>query len=308
MESEFIRWLRVQLPPHPHLLLGPGDDAALLRLTRGCAVVVTSDMLTDGVDFRLQQCEPSRVGRKAIAVNLSDLAAMAARPVAVVVSLALPRQGAAELSRAIYQGILALTTRFDVAVAGGDTNTWDGDLVISVTALGETTAKGPLRRDGARPGDLILATGSFGGSILGKHFDFEPRVHEALQLHERYELHAGIDVSDGLTLDLSRLAAESRCGAALSLEAIPIDPAAYRLVEQQDASTTALQHALSDGEDFELLLAVPPAEAQRIVQDQPLDTPITCIGQMVAQPGLWQREPAGALRPLEARGFEHTGR
>ncbi len=276
-------------------------------MTPGCEVVVTSDLLTDGVDFQLQQCDPCRVGRKAIAVNLSDLAAMAARPVAVVVSVALPRRGAAELSRALYQGIVELTTRYGVALAGGDTNTWDGALVISVTAIGETTAKGALRRNGARPDDLILATGSFGGSILGKHFDFEPRVREALLLHERYELHAGIDVSDGLSLDLARLAAESQCGASLSLEAIPIDPAAQRLVEQGGQPSTALEHALADGEDFELLLAVPPQQAHQILRDQPLNTPITCIGKMVAQAGLWQRERDGTLRPLQAKGFEHTG-
>ena len=176
MESEFIAWLRRLVPPHPRLDLGPGDDAAIVRMAANGQVVVTSDLLTEGVDFVLSQCDPRRVGRKAVAVNLSDLAAMASQPVALIVSLALPRRSAAGLARQVFEGVLDMAARYDVAVAGGDTNVWDEGLVISVTALGEVTPRGPLRRGGARPGDQILVTGRFGGSILGKHFDFEPRV------------------------------------------------------------------------------------------------------------------------------------
>ncbi len=305
MESEFIDWLRARLTPHDQVPLGPGDDAAVLRITQRRDVVVTTDLLTDGVDFLLEQCAPQRVGRKAIAVNLSDLAAMAARPIAVFVSVALPRPGAAQLSRDLLEGMLDICDRYHVALAGGDTNTWSGGLVISVTAIGETTPRGPLRRDGARPGDLILSTGSFGGSILGKHFDFTPRVSESLWLHDRYQLHAGIDVSDGLSLDAARMAAESRCGAALALCDIPIDAAAYELARQQPTGKSPLEHALTDGEDFELLLCVPPQEAQRLLADQPLEVPITCIGRMVAQQGLWQSDQGGNLRPLKPEGFQH---
>ncbi len=305
METEFIAWLREQLPAHPKLLLGPGDDAALLRLTDERDVVVTSDLLTDGVDFRLDQCDAWRVGRKALAVNLSDLAAMAAEPIAVIVSVALPRRDAGPLARHLYQGLLELASRYDVAVAGGDTNTWDGGLVICVTAIGQVTSQGALRRDGARPNDLILVTGSFGGSILGKHFDFEPRIEEALLLHRRYELHAGIDVSDGLSLDLSRMAAESTCGAAISLPAIPIAPAAYELAGHEDRAAAALRHALTDGEDFELVLAVPQQQAEQILRDQPLAVPVSCIGRIIPQLGLWQIDATGSLQALPAEGFEH---
>src|SRR3990172_6041179 len=119
MESEFIAWLRERLPPHPDLRLGIGDDAAILRLSGGRDMVVTSDLLTDGVDFHLHECQPWQIGRKAVAVNLSDLAAMACRPVALVVSVALPRSGAGELARALYRGILDLAAEFQVALAGG---------------------------------------------------------------------------------------------------------------------------------------------------------------------------------------------
>ena len=205
----------------------------------------------------------------------------------------------------MYHGILDIAGKYDVAIAGGDTNTWDGGLVVSVTALGQVTVRGPLRRDRAQPGDHILVTGRFGGSLLGKHFSFEPRVHAALLLHQQFELHAGIDVSDGLSLDLFRLATASGCGAAIALEAVPIDPAARELAAHAADGRTALEHALSDGEDFELILTAPSEEADRMLDQQPLAVPITRIGQMIERPGLWQLSVDGSLEPLTPRGFEH---
>jgi thiamine-monophosphate kinase len=305
MENEFVAWLRERLPPHPLLRLGPGDDAAVLRTAGIDECVVTVDLLTDHVDFELAEADPARVGRKALAVNLSDLAAMASRPMAAVVAVALPRRGAWDLAVALYEGMLPLAERYEVAIAGGDTNTWDGPLVLSVTLLGQVTGRGPLRRSGAKPGDRILVTGALGGSILGRHFDFEPRVHEAILLNERYELHAGIDVSDGLSLDLARLVRASGCGAIVQVDAVPIHEAARRLAAQAADGSTPLGHALGDGEDFELVLAVPAAEAQRMLAEQPLGVPLSAIGEIVAEPGLWQREGDGPPRPLAAKGWEH---
>jgi thiamine-monophosphate kinase len=306
METDFIRWLRDRLPPHPSLQVGLGDDAAILRLADRADTVVTTDLLTDGVDFRLAEIDPRRAGRKALAVNLSDLAAMAARPVAVVVSLALPQQGCIELAQQLYEGLLPLAQEYDVAVAGGDTNTWHGPLAISITAIGETTRRGPLRREGASSGDVLVVTGQFGGSILGKHLDFRPRVAEALLLNDRYELHAGIDVSDGLSLDLARLVAESGCGAEIDPDAVPVAPAAQELANDPRGNKSPLDHALGDGEDFELILAVPPAEASRLLSDQPLDVPVTRIGRCTAEPGLWTRDPQGNRQTLPPTGWEHV--
>jgi len=174
MESELIAYLRHRLPSHPLLRLGPGDDAAVLRTADVDDCVMTVDLLTDHVDFELAEIDPRRAGRKALAVNLSDLAAMAARPLAAVVALALPRRGGRQLATALYEGLLPLAERYDVAVAGGDTNSWDGPLAVSITLLGEVSGHGPLRRGGAQPGDRIVVTGRFGGSILGRHLDFEP--------------------------------------------------------------------------------------------------------------------------------------
>jgi thiamine-monophosphate kinase len=312
MESQFIAWLRQRLCGHRRLRLGPGDDAAVLRLAQGSDCVVTTDLVTDGIDFIAAQTEARRIGRKALAVNLSDLAAMAARPVAAVVALALPRAGALELAQELFEGMLPLAERFDLAIAGGDTNTWDGPLVIAVTAIGETTERGPLLRSGARPGDRIVVTGEFGGSIMGRHFDFEPRVGEALLLHERYEVHSGIDASDGLSLDISRLCGESRCGAVIDIERVPISAAAHTSSAHSSGrkggvdSATPLGRALGDGEDFELILALPPTEASRVVADQPLAAvKLTDIGEFVGKPGLWQRDAKGTVTKLEPRGWEH---
>jgi thiamine-monophosphate kinase len=303
MERIFVDWLAKHLPSHPQLRLGIGDDAAVLTGWQSSNLVVTTDALSDRVDFRLSHVEPEQVGHKALAVNLSDLAAMAAEPVAAVVSLVLPRDGALDLAVAIYRGMLPLADKFAVAIAGGDTNTWDGPLVISVTAFGRTTDRGPLVRSGALPGDVLLATGAFGGSILGRHLAVEPRVREALTLHAGYELHAGMDVSDGLALDASRLAEASGCGAELDLSAIPISADARRLAAS--TARTPLDHALGDGEDFELLLAAPPGVAAAILRDQPLDVAVTAVGRMIEDRGLWRRDEAGALTTLEPTGYQH---
>lgn len=305
MESVFIDWLRGNLPAHPCLKVGPGDDAAVLTLRDQSECVVTVDLLTDGVDFLLSEVAPRRVGHKAIGVNLSDLAAMAARPLAVVVALALPKQGAGELALALYEGMIPLAEKFNLAIAGGDTNTWDGPLAISITAIGEPSPRGSLLRSGARPGDRILVTGSLGGSILGRHLDVEPRVTEALKLNEKYTLHAGIDISDGLSTDLSHLTNESGCGAILNSDDIPITSAATELSKQPGDTRSPLEHALHDGEDFELLFAAAPDEARRILEDQPLEVPITDLGEFVEQRGLWMEDREGQRHELIPQGFEH---
>jgi thiamine-monophosphate kinase len=305
MEQEFIQWLRENLPPHPLLRLGVGDDAALLSLANATDCVVTADLLAEGVHFRIEEHAIERIGHKALGVNLSDLAAMAARPLAVVCTIALPRDNSRSIAQKLYAGMLPLAEQHGVAIAGGDTNVWDGPLVISVTAIGAVTERGPLLRSGGRSGDRLLVTGALGGSRAGRHLDVEPRIAEALLLNERYELHAGIDISDGLALDLSRLAGESGCGAILDLDHIPIAEAAKQIANESGASADAIHHALGDGEDFELLVAVAPGVAQQIVQDQPLDVPITDVGEFVDDAGLWQRDTSGEVTPLEPRGYVH---
>jgi thiamine-monophosphate kinase len=305
MERDLVRWICSVLPTNCRLPVGAGDDAAILRLTQNANVVATTDMLMDGVDFELGRHEPERIGRKALAVNLSDLAAMAAVPMGALISVALPRRGGEQLAKQLIHGLLPLAREFECPIAGGDTNSWDGPLVISVTALGEVPPERRWLRSGARPGDAILVTGEFGGSILGRQFDFQPRVREALQLAENSQVHAAIDVSDGLSLDLLRVCEASGCGAVVDLESVPRSVAAERLAEQEGYGSTALVHALGDGEDFELILAVPREEAADLIVRQPLDVPLTLIGQFVKEPGLFGRGRDGKREPLTARGYEH---
>ena len=305
MELEFIEWLQRRLPANDAVSIGPGDDAAVLDWSQSPGCVVTSDLLVDGVHFRIDADSPERIGHKSLAVNLSDLAAMAAQPVAAFVSLALPRDAGLPLAKRLIEGMLPLAERHGAAIAGGDTNVGDGPLVISITAIGRETGSGILRRDGGQPGDWLLVSGSLGGSILGRHLDFEPRVDEALRLNEAFRLHAGIDISDGLALDLSRLAQASHCGAILEASEIPVSEAARKIAAAGDSSKSALDHALADGEDFELLLAVPPEAGEQIVAAQPLGVPLRRVGELAAEPGLRLRRETGPMETLEPRGFEH---
>jgi thiamine-monophosphate kinase len=230
---------------------------------------------------------------------------MAARPVAALVALALPSRDGLELAKSLYEGMLPLAENFGVAIAGGDTNSWDGPLVISVTAIGETIPRGVWTRSGAQPGDAIIVTGSLGGSILGRHLDVKPRVLEALWIAERYKVNAAIDVSDGLARDLWHLCEESGCGAEVHDSAVPISPAAKELAERPGDNRSPLEHAYGDGEDFELILAMPQSEADRLLGNVNVPVWVSRIGTFVADRGLWRLDSSGERRELPPLGFEH---
>jgi thiamine-monophosphate kinase len=302
-EFDYIGWLRRRTPGDPRILVGPGDDCAVMAAAP-LPWLVTTDMLLEGSHFRLAEVGPRLVGRKAMAVNLSDIAAMAGRPVAAFVSVGLPRHGAGPIAEGLYEGMREVADTFETTLAGGDTNTWDGGLVVSVTLLGQPTPPGPVRRAGARPGDWLLVTGPLGGSLLGKHLDFTPRVREAIMLHQRAELHAMIDISDGLAADAHHLCEESGCGAVLRAEAVPIHAAARQMTDER----SPLEHALSDGEDFELAFAVSPPDGRRLIQTQPISGIILVhVGEFSADKQ-YLLEEKGQCRPLEPRGFEHRFR
>jgi thiamine-monophosphate kinase len=302
-EFELIDWFRARSPVRGRTVLGIGDDCAVLRLTSGVETLVTTDMLMDGRHFRLDRDGPEAVGYKALGVNLSDIAAMAGVPVAAVLGVALPRDHAATVAQGLFAGMLPLAQRFEVDLAGGDTNAWDGPLVISVTVLGEARGA-PVRRSGARPDDTILVTGALGGSLLGRHLRPEPRIAEALALHAAVPLHAMIDISDGLSADLGHILDESGgLGAILDADAIPIHPDA--LTASAEDGRTPLDHALSDGEDFELCLIVPSEAAERIARVAPAPAVVHRIGTVIERPGLWLRSADATCSPLAPRGFDH---
>jgi thiamine-monophosphate kinase len=218
-----------------------------------------------------------------------------------VVSAGLPRQNGRKLAEELYLGLREVADAFNTAIVGGDTNSWDGPLVLSITVLGEASSRGPVRRSGARPGDWLLVTGPLGGSLLGKHLDFTPRIHEALRLHELVDLHAMIDISDGLTADLNHVCEESGCGAVLHTASLPIAPAAHSMPDGR----SPLEHALSDGEDFELLFALPAEQGLHLIQAQPVPGIVLYyVGECVDQ-GLWLEENQ-QRRPIEAAGYVHA--
>ena len=297
-ELALIDWIRQRATSAPSLQLGIGDDCAVWKPS-GAPLLFTTDVLMEDVDFRIDETTPQLIGRKAMAVNLSDIAAMAGRPLAALVGVALPKLRGFEFAKQLQEGMQSLAEEFNVAIIGGDTNTWDGPLVISVTLIGEATDRGPVRRSGAKPGDWLFVTGPLGGSIFGHHLTFTPRIREALELHQLVDLHAMIDLSDGLAADVHHLLDESRVGATLDEKSLPISEAARRMSDNR----SPLEHALSDGEDFELLFAVSPSDGAKLLS---ANDNVIRIGEVESQPGCRIQMSDGTLRELPRGGWEHS--
>ncbi len=303
MEQSFVAWAKMRARRLPQVKLGIGDDAAVLA-NDGSDLVVTTDSMMEGVHFECGQVGARRIGRKLVSINLSDLAAMGAEPTALFLSLCLPLDAAIDteaLAAEIYEGVCEMAEQFNVALAGGDTNCWAGPLVLNLTAIGRTVDGVIWTRSGARADDLIVVTGQLGGSLLGKHLDFIPRLELARQIRGKVDIHAAMDISDGLSVDLLRMCDASGCGAILELDRIPISEAA-----QQRATTSgklAVEHALGDGEDFELLLAVPPSELDRLQQLVGPAQAIVC-GTFTSRTGLWSKD-GGKIRQLTSSGYVH---
>jgi thiamine-monophosphate kinase len=299
-EFALIDWIRERSKAGGQVALGIGDDCASLTFRPGAEILVTTDMLMDGRHFRLEEVGAAEVGYKALAVNLSDIAAMAGLPVAAFVAVALPRGSAVEVAKALHAGMAPLLDRFGVALAGGDTNAWDGPLVVSVTLIGEATDRGAVRRSGARPGDTILVTGPLGGSLAGRHLRPTPRIAEALAMVEAVRLHAMVDLSDGLASDLSHILEESGgLGATLDAGSIPVHPDALALGGEP------LDRALHDGEDFELCLTLSQDEANRLLARPPNGVVLYPVGSIEAEPGLRLRLADGSIVGLKPKGFDH---
>lgn len=300
-EFEFIASIQQRAVIRPPVVVGIGDDAAVLDPSRH-PQVVTTDMLMEGVDFLWPQASAEQIGRKALGVNLSDIAAMGCVPTAAFVSLALPRARGREFADQLYQGLFALAEEFGVTIAGGDTNTWDGPLVINVTVLGTPIFEQPVLRSGARPGDRILVTGALGGSLLGRHLAVRPRLAEIRAIRDRVEVHSLIDVSDGFAADLHHVLAASGCGAEIDAARLPIHPDAKRMADGR----SPLEHALGDGEDFELILTTDRGSAELLLSTWTHPTPLTDVGCCTEQPGCRLRHPDGSLTELPPLGWTHA--
>jgi len=298
-EFALIDFIRRQAASAPAVRVGIGDDCTVLDLADGPAVL-TTDMIVEGVHF--EKPAPLRdVGWKAAAVSFSDVAAMGLRPEALVCAAALPEGFSMQQAQEILLGLNDCCSAFGVALAGGDTTSSRGPLSLCTTAVGCARGLRPLLRSGARRGDAILVTGELGGSILGKHLRFRPRVDEAVALNSTFSIHAMMDISDGLSADLNHILEESKVGAVLEADAIPISAAARELAAK--SGKPPLRHALTDGEDFELLFTMDPADARRLIEHPIFDVPVAIVGT-ITEAGLFISE-GGRLLPLKPEGYEH---
>jgi len=300
-EFDLIRWIRGQAASDERVRVGIGDDAAVVA-NRSDATLITTDMLVDGVHFDLREAPLGDVGWKAMACSVSDVAAMGGRGTVAVVSAALPKGFGPEQAEELVSGMLRCADEFGVCLVGGDLTGTGGPLAIAVTMLGDTGDCPPILRSGAQVGDAILVTGALGGSALGHHMCFWPRQAEAVTLNSRYRPHAMIDVSDGLAIDLHHILEESAVGALVWAKRVPVAEAAVRAAA--GSGHAPLEHALGDGEDYELLFTADAATAERLLADQPFGVPVSRIGEIVPS-GAALVMPDGAQRRLEAAGWEH---
>lgn len=280
------------------VIVGPGDDCAGIDIGNGRCLLIAVDHVVGERHYTgsgRDAVPPEAVGRKLLARNLSDIAAMGGRPTCcLVASATCPRRDEQWLQR-FFDGILGLAAEWNVAMIGGDLARTPNDDVASLTILGEVPSDRVCRRSGARPGDVLLATGTFGASLpSGHHLSFTPRCREGAWLAQQDGTHAMIDVSDGLALDLVRLCRASEVSGCLDVDAVP-----------RRLPGLSVDEVLSAGEDYELLVAVAREAGEQIRARWPFaDVPLTRIGELCVPGG--HRLVNARGQPLDAvLGFDH---
>ncbi len=329
-EHELIERIRRRLPARAAdwILVGPGDDAAVLEPARNRLEVLSCDALVEGVHFDRTFVAPAAIGHRALAVNLSDLAAMGAEPRAALLSLALPAALPLADFDALMDGFLALAARHRVELAGGNITRSPGPLVVDVTVLGSARRRRVLRRAGAQPGDEVYLSGEIGAATAGleslragvpggdetgpdgladcqeRYRRPEPRVRLGLMLARNRAATACMDLSDGLADAATQVARASGTGMVLDAEAVPVHPAARRWFERRGEEP--VRAALAGGDDYELLFTVRPRFRRRFqaARRQSGDLRVTRIGTVTADPAVVIRGKDGRNEPVPA-GFAH---
>lgn len=258
-EFGLIRRFSKSTPSHQNVIVGIGDDAAAVVVPREeKLLLLTCDPVIEGIHFD-STAKPFQIGWKAMARNLSDIAAMGGKPLYALVSAALPSSTSVSKAQEIYRGLSTLAKKYQVAIVGGDTSHTKRGIHITVTVVGEIDRSKMILRSGARIGDILCVTGTLGGSLSsGKHLHFEPRVAEAQFLCNFFRPSAMMDLSDGLASDLHRLAEKSHVGFEIWSDRLPLSNA---LKGKKSPFKKLMTHALKDGEDYELLFTI---SAQRL--------------------------------------------
>jgi len=272
---------------------GIGDDTAVLKYDRNRYLLFTTDMLIGGVHFKPSRAKAALIGRKALAVNISDIAAMGGVPKYGVVAIGLPPSMKIDFVRRVYMGMKKLADKFDTDIIGGDTNRSD-KFVINLSLVGEVKKKNLVLRSGAKPGDTIFVTGRLGGSLKsGRHLSFEPRLKEANFLTKNFKINSMIDISDGLASDLARITESSNVGAVLYEESIPASKGCN------------VKNALFDGEDFELLFTALKKDADKILKKWPFKLKLSEVGRITAAKKTVKLKSGKKEKNIAGKGFRH---
>lgn len=306
-EFALIAQLTKSLPTNAAVVAGVGDDCAVLDVGNPDSwLLFKTDAVVEGVHFG-PDATPEQIGHKALGRCLSDIAAMGGTATAALITLGLPHGFDPTVIERIYSGMADLARRHNVAIVGGETTTNPERLLLSIAVIGQVARRRCILRSGAKSGDALFVTGELGGSLAGRHLEFEPRLAEAQWLVQRFAVHAMIDLSDGLAGDLRHLLQRSGVGAEILARSIPISRAAKLRAKAESSAKTPLLAALTDGEDFELLFAVASRDAVSLLDQWKAQFPqvrLSCIGKITTAPGLKIRDKNG-VRSLESHGYVH---
>ncbi len=272
------------------VIAGSGDDCAVLKFNKNNYLLFTCDMLLEGVDFTARD-DPYLVGRKSLAVSVSDIASCCGLPRYCLISLGMPKNTSIKYADRLFKGMLSVAREFKINITGGDLSR-SRQVAIDVSMLGVAEKKNLTLRSGAKIGDMICVTGELGGSILGKHLKFIPRLKEARFLAKNFKINSMIDISDGLIQDLGHILNKSQAGAIIYEDLLPINRCSRSLAD-----------ALYSGEDFELLFTLSRDEAQRLLEKS---DSFKIIGEIVPKKqGLRLIDKRGREKPFKVRGFRH---
>jgi len=290
-EDGLINKIRNNFKMDASVIKGPGDDCAVVSCNKKYYQLFTCDMIVEGVDFT-RRCDPFLVGRKAIAISISDIAACGGIPRYCLVTLAMPRITPAKYVDGLMRGLRIFAREYEINIVGGDLSSAQ-QIIINTAMCGLVEKNKLVLRNGAKIGDIIFVTGSLGGSIRGRHLSFKPRLEEARYLAENFKPTAMIDISDGLCRDLGHILEESKAGAVIYEDLIPLSK-----------DCRDIEEALYMGEDFELLFTLPIAEARRLQKQEPA----FCrpIGEIFrSEHGFKMIDKYNRYKTIKPQGFKH---